>query len=95
MMSDEIRELVDAMNKKKKGWFSKVVVLLVIVLNILFTMKVFDIMEQGFQEPTALIAAWFGFTTVELWSLASIKKRKEAKEEAKAVAKAVNQESMN
>ncbi len=95
MMSNEIRELVDAMYKKKKGWFSKVVVLLVIVLNILFTMKVFDIVEQGFQEPTALIAAWFGFTTVELWSLASIKKRKEAKEEAKAVAKVVNQENMN
>lgn len=95
MMSSEIRELVDAMNKKKKGRFSKVVVLLVIALNILFTMKVFDVVEKGYMEPTSLIVAWFGFTTVELWSLASIKKRKEAKEEAEAVAKAVNQENMN
>ena len=95
MMSSEIRELVDAMNKKKKGRFSKVVVLLVIALNILFTMKVFDVMEKGYMEPTSLIVAWFGFTTVELWSLAGIKKRKEAKEEAKEIAKAVNQENMN
>lgn len=95
MRSREVDEVLKALDKKKKGVFSKVVVLLVIMLNILFTMKVFDIMERGFQEPTALIAAWFGFTTVELWSLASIKKRKEAKEEAEAVAKVVNQESMN
>lgn len=95
MMSSEIRELVDAMNKKKKGWFSKAVVLLIIVLNVLFTMKVFDVVEKGYMEPTTLIVAWFGFTTVELWSLAGIKKRKEAKEEAKEIARVVNQENMN
>jgi hypothetical protein len=27
-------------------------------------------------EPVALISAWFSFTTVELWNLATIKKRK-------------------
>lgn len=95
MMSSEVRELVDAMNKKKKSWFSKTIVLLIIVLNVLFTMKVFDVVEKGYMEPTTLIVAWFGFTTVELWSLAGIKKRKEAKEEAKEIARAVNKENMN
>ena len=94
-MSSEVRELVDAMNKKNDGWFSKVVVLLIITLNILFTLKVFDVVEKGCMEPATLIVAWFGFTTVELWSLAGIKKRKEAKEEAKEIARAVNQENMN
>jgi hypothetical protein len=27
-------------------------------------------------EPQALITAWFGFTTIELWSLAGITKTK-------------------
>ena len=93
-MSSEVRELVDAMNKKNDGWFSKVVVLLIITLNILFTLKVFDVVEEGYMEPATLIVAWFGFTTVELWSLAGIKKRKEAKEEAKEIARIVNQENM-
>ena len=83
------------LDKKKKSWFSKTIVLLIIVLNVLFTMKVFDVVEKGYVEPTTLIVAWFGFTTVELWSLAGIKKRKEAKEEAKEIARAVNKENMN
>ena len=31
-------------------------------------------------EPTALIAAWFAFTTGELWMLKDIKKKKIDKE---------------
>lgn len=54
MCSRDVDGVLKASDKKKKGIFSKVVVLLVIVLNILFTLKVFDIMEQGFQEPTAI-----------------------------------------
>ena len=55
--------------------FSKVIVSLVILLNAAFTVAVLYIFYRIGVEPTALIAAWFGFTTVELWALAGIKKR--------------------
>lgn len=60
--------------------FSKKIVTSIILLNILFTLGVFYVVMQGYTEPTGLIVAWFSFTTVELWSLASIK-RAEAKNE--------------
>ena len=55
--------------------FSKAIVSLVILLNAAFTVAVLYIFYRIGVEPTALIAAWFGFTTVELWALAGIKKR--------------------
>ena len=55
--------------------FSKAIVSLVIALNIIFTVAVLFIFYRIGTEPTALIGAWFGFTTVELWTLAGIKKR--------------------
>jgi hypothetical protein len=55
--------------------FSKVIVSLVIALNIIFTLAVLYIFYRVGTEPTALIAAWFGFTTGELWFLAGIKKK--------------------
>ena len=55
--------------------FSKVIVSLVIILNAAFTVAVLFIFSRVGAEPTSLIAAWFGFTTVELWALAGIKKR--------------------
>ena len=55
--------------------FSKFVVTLVILLNTAFTVAVLYIFYRVGIEPTALIAAWFGFTTVELWALAGIKKK--------------------
>lgn len=55
--------------------FSKAIVALVISLNAAFTVAVLFIFLRVGAEPTALIAAWFGFTTVELWALAGIKKR--------------------
>jgi hypothetical protein len=55
--------------------FSKAIVSLVILLNAAFTVAVLYIFYKVSMEPTALIAAWFGFTTVELWALAGIKKR--------------------
>ncbi|HHT85729.1 MAG TPA: hypothetical protein GXZ88_08245 [Firmicutes bacterium] len=55
--------------------FSKAIVALVISLNAAFTIAVLFIFLRVGAEPTALIAAWFGFTTVELWALAGIKKR--------------------
>ena len=66
--------------KKKSSVFSKVIVSVVITLNVLFTTAVLIIFCKTSCEPTGLIAAWFSFTTVELWSLAGIKKAKENKE---------------
>jgi len=56
--------------------FSKVIVSLVIALNIIFTVAVLFIFYRVGTEPTALITAWFGFTTGELWFLAGIRKKK-------------------
>lgn len=55
--------------------FSKAIVSLVILLNAAFTVAVLYIFYRIGAEPTTLIGAWFGFTTVELWALAGIKKR--------------------
>ena len=55
--------------------FSKLIVSLVILLNAAFTVAVLFVFYRIGAEPTALIAAWFGFTTVELWALAGIKKK--------------------
>jgi hypothetical protein len=55
--------------------FSKLIVALVIALNVLFTVAVLFIFYKVGTEPTTLIGAWFGFTTIELWALAGIKKR--------------------
>ena len=63
--------------KKKRGYFSKIIVTSVILLNIIFAITVLAIFSKTSSEPSSLIVAWFSFTTVELWSLAGIKKAKE------------------
>ena len=63
--------------KKKKGLFSKIIVSSVIVLNIIFTITVLTVFLKTSSEPSNLIVAWFSFTTIELWSLAGIKKAKD------------------
>ncbi len=68
--------------KRTKAKYSKFIVALVIVSNIVFTAAVLYIFLRTSREPTALIAAWFAFTTGELWFLAGIKKS-EIKEEGK------------
>ncbi len=55
--------------------FSKVIVALVIILNVIFAAVVLYIFSTAKAEPVALIGAWFSFTTVELWALAGIKKK--------------------
>lgn len=62
--------------RKKEGQYSKALVTLIILLNIIFTIAVFVVFERTGSEPSTLIATWFSFTTVELWSLARIKKKK-------------------
>ena len=60
-----------------KSKFSKFIVSLVIILNTAFTSAVLYVFMKVGSEPTALVAAWFAFTTGELWFLANIKKAKE------------------
>lgn len=60
--------------------FSKKIIVAIVLMNVTFTAIVLWLFYRTGSEPMSLIAAWFGFTTVELWSLASIKKT-EAKNE--------------
>ena len=62
--------------KKKKGGFSKWIIVLVVLMNITFTSAVLYVFLKTSSEPVALVGAWFAFTTGELWMLSSIKKRK-------------------
>ena len=71
------------MNKKrkKKKRFSKAIVALVVLMNIIFTGAVLYVFLKTGNEPVALVGAWFAFTTGELWMLSSIKKAKVKKGE--------------
>lgn len=62
--------------KKNKGRYSKALVTMIILMNVIFTIAVFIVFARTGSEPSTLIATWFSFTTVELWSLARIKKKK-------------------
>lgn len=69
------------MIKTKRNRFSKVVVTAVVMLNVVFTTAVLYVFLHIGSEPTALIAAWFAFTTGELWMLSNITKAKVNKSE--------------
>lgn len=56
--------------------FSKKIVALVILLNALFTGAVLFVFLRVGSEPTTLVAAWFAFTTGELWLLSGITREK-------------------
>lgn len=60
--------------------FSKKIVALVILLNALFTGAVLFVFLRVGSEPTALVAAWFAFTTGELWLLSGITREKVRKD---------------
>lgn len=60
----------------KRNRFSKWIVALVILLNALFTGAVLFVFLRVGSEPTTLVAAWFAFTTGELWLLAGITREK-------------------
>ena len=73
----DLEELIKIKKRqKKKSRFSKFIVTLVILLNVTFTTAVLYVFLHIGNEPTALITAWFAFTTGELWLLSSIKKKK-------------------
>lgn len=63
----------------KKNKFSKIIVASIVLLNVIFTIAVLYAFVRVGSEPAILIGAWFGWTTGELWLLASIKKTKEKK----------------
>jgi len=71
---------VNKRTRRKKNRFSKFIVTVVILLNILFTAAVLYVFLQTGSEPITLIGCWFAFTTGELWMLSSIKKSKVKKE---------------
>jgi len=73
----DLEELLNLKRKqKKRGRFSKFIVTLVILLNVVFTAAVLYVYLQVGSEPSTLVGAWFAFTTVELWSLSKIKRKK-------------------
>lgn len=59
----------------RKVKYSKIIVTLVIALNAVFAAAALWAFVRVGAEPVALIAAWFAFTTGELWMLAGIKKK--------------------
>lgn len=61
---------------RSSGAFSKALVMCIVATNILFTVAVLYVFLSVGSEPATLIAAWFAFTTGELWLLAGIKKAK-------------------
>lgn len=63
--------------------FSKWIVAAVIVLNVFFTIAIIYTFLKVGSEPSTLVAAWFAFTTGELWALSSIK-RKEINNEGRS-----------
>ena len=60
----------------KKGQYSKVLVALVILLNVIFAGCVLAVFWHTGSEPAALVGAWFAFTTGELWLVAKIRRDK-------------------
>jgi len=73
----DLEELLNLKRKqKRKSRFSKFIVVLVILLNVAFTLGIFYLFLKVGSEPTTLIGSWFTFTTVELWSLSKIKRKK-------------------
>lgn len=60
--------------------YSKVVIVLIIIMNSCFAVATLYVFLRTSNEPDTLIISWFGFTTGELWLLSGIKKTKIKKE---------------
>lgn len=61
------------MNKLNR--FSKKIVTLIVLLNVVFAVGVLCVFWHTGSEPSVLVGSWFAFTTGELWALAGIKKK--------------------
>lgn len=78
-LTDEEKEILEtyrAKKNKKKGQYSKYLIAFIVAINVIFTAIVLLVYLRVKSEPSTLIGAWFGFTTMELWNLAMIKKKK-------------------
>lgn len=77
-MTDDEKILLEEYRAKKnrKKNYSKYIVTFIIIMNVMFTIAILYVFNHTGNEPSALISAFFAFTTVELWSLAGIKKKK-------------------
>lgn len=64
----------------KKGQYSKWLVPIVILLNVLFAIGIVVAMKFGADEPTTLVNRWFDWTTVEILALFGIKAGKIGKD---------------
>ena len=60
--------------------FSKFIVMLVLLLNVVFACVILWLVWHNRQEPGVLVAAWFAFTTGELWALAIVTKEEKKQE---------------
>ena len=60
--------------------FSKKIVTLIVMLNVMFTVGVLVVFWHTGNEPTELVRMWFLSFTAELWLISGIKKRKLEKE---------------
>lgn len=60
--------------------FSSKVVIVVILLNVLFTLAVLAVSWHTGQGLDSLVVGWFAFTTSELWTLGKIKRDKIGKD---------------
>lgn len=77
LTTKQLEELLILKKKEyKKKNFSKLIVTLVILLNVVFTTAILYAFLKVGNEPATLIGSWFAFTTVELWSLSKIKRDK-------------------
>jgi flagellar basal body-associated protein FliL len=56
--------------------FSKKIVILIVVLNMIFAAAVLIVFWHTSSEPSALVGAWFAFTTGELWALSKVTREK-------------------
>ena len=56
--------------------FSKKIVVLIVILNIMFAAAVLVVFWHTSSEPAALVGAWFAFTTGELWALSKVTREK-------------------
>lgn len=61
--------------------FSSKIVIMVIVLNVLFTLAVLAVSWHTGQGLDSLVVGWFAFTGTELWTLGKIKRDKIGKDD--------------
>jgi hypothetical protein len=59
--------------------FSKKIVIVVLIMNVLFTTAVLMVSWHTLQPLDALVMGWFAFTTGELWTLGKIERDKQGR----------------